>query len=506
MDHTVMDRRYILFFLICLVSPLLAQVDQEDRVEISIDELSSEFSVTPVGEHGLIVFGETDEEAKKGENRWQFYKYSTEFDRVGRKSLGVDKKFVNQGHFFADSILYIFLSKEANSDEYKIVQINVNTFKSRSLNGAMPKKFSVKDFKIYQGFLYVSGSTSRGDVIGYANLKNKIIRIEELPYKGENTVHSVEINSAEDQVDFVITNYRKNQGIVHVHSYRDGKQISRVTVNPRGDNNLLSAKITKLDDGSTLVAGTFARTREQASGMFIAKFNAENQEFIRYYNFVDFENFFNFLPVRQQIKIAKKKARKEKQGKELKVDYKLLTHDIIEWQNKYILIAEAYFPTYRTIWRWRTVYYRGVYYRRRVPEEVFDGFQYTHGIVTAFDHRGALLWDNTFEMNDYKSNELTERIKVKTSPEKIEMAYGSASRIKTKVIQGNEVVDRKVNTVIATQQQGDKVRSSKLTNMEYWYDNYFVIWGYQKIKEQKDTNRDGKKKRKVFYFNKLRFG
>ena len=65
-----------------------------------------------------------------------------------------------------------------------------------------------------------------------------------------------------------------------------------------------------------------------------------------------------------------------------------------------------------------------------------------------------------------------------------------------KVINKNEVVDYKESVEIDA---GKKVKANYNSDLEYWYDNYFISYGYQKVKEI-DSN-----KKNVFYFNKIAF-
>ncbi|MDX1478548.1 MAG: hypothetical protein R3301_12630 [Saprospiraceae bacterium] len=492
---------YLAVGLILCATSVRAQVGQGLRVEISIDELADEFVVAPVGEYGLVVFGETDAAPKEGMTRWRFIQYGTDFEQLGARSVNIEKRYESKGHFFADSVLYVLFTDIGRSDEYKLVRVNVADFGTRSVTGPMPKSLQIRDFVIHDDYLYVSGATGNRDAIAMANLRNRVLKLEPITYPGTNSVQSIDITSG-GLVSYTISNYRRNNGLIYIQSYASGKRVDEIRVVPRGDNNLLSARITEIGDGVRIIAGTYSERRQYGTGMYLARIDDGEQSFITYHHFADFNNFFAYLPRKKQARIERKKERKEEKGKDLSLNYQLLTHDMIRQGDTYLLIAEAYYETYRNVQRWETVYAYGRYRRVLRQRRVFDGYQYSHGIVAAFDTSGALLWDNTFEMNDFKSFELKERIQVHVSDDEIEMAYGVEDHIRTKVIRGNQVVDHKQGARIATGQRGDQVKRSTLTNLEYWYDEYFVVWGFQKIKAT-DT-QDGARKRKVFYFQKMR--
>lgn len=57
--------------------------------------------------------------------------------------------------------------------------------------------------------------------------------------------------------------------------------------------------------------------------------------------------FFNFLTPKQKERQEKKIKDKEVKGEDLRLDYRLLMHDIIKNGENYIIIAEAFYPDYK---------------------------------------------------------------------------------------------------------------------------------------------------------------
>jgi hypothetical protein len=135
---------------------------------------------------------------------------------------------------------------------------------------------------------------------------------------------------------------------------------------------------------------------------------------------------------------------------------------------------------------------------------IFEGYRYTDAIVAAFDINGELLWDNSFMIKNILTYNLKERVKVLFDGEEIILLYSSGGKIASKVIRNNEVVEGLDYTEIETFYRNDKVLEDYRSDIVYWYNNYFISYGYQKIKNrlQRPTN---KRKRTVFYFNKIAF-
>ena len=112
---------------------------------------------------------------------------------------------------------------------------------------------------------------------------------------------------------------------------------------------------------------------------------------------------------------------KEAKGKKLRYNYNLITHDIIEMNEQYVLVGEAYYATYRTETYYTTDSKGNMVMQTRT---VFDGFQYSHAVVAGFDKKGNKLWDNTFEMwLSHKPYFAKKYITVSTTDDKINLLF-----------------------------------------------------------------------------------
>jgi hypothetical protein len=199
---------------------------------------------------------------------------------------------------------------------------------------------------------------------------------------------------------------------------------------------------------------------------------------------------------KRKARVKNKIVKKREKGKEYQLRYRVLLHDIIEKDNQYIVIGEAYYPQYRS-----TSMYGG--FGRGYNDRIFDGYKYTHAVVCGFDKKGNLLWDNCFEIQDVTNYYLEEMVKVAVDDDKIILAYPQDGQLATKLIKGNEVVKNKENYPIKTNFEGDKVLNSEDVNVSDWYGKYFISWGHQEISNTKDAGV--KNNRKVFYLNKVTY-
>ena len=262
--------------------------------------------------------------------------------------------------------------------------------------------------------------------------------------------------------------------------------------------------MTKVSENKYVVAGTYSKDRRgYANGMYLSLINPTGNVQTTTINFLDIKNFISYLPQRKQEKIEKKKDKAEAKGEELNLDYLAAVHDVIERQNEYILVSEFYYPTYYTETYTTTNANGGTTTHRR---QVFDGFQYTHASVMAFDRSGKIKWSDAFEMfATYKPFTVRRFIEANTEGKDLKLTFlsGSSIQLNTFDANGNSKNKRTIE-IIKTGDEDDNVKWTFGSDIQYWYGQSFLGYGEQKIKNKEDDDKS-KRKRKVFFINKVSF-
>lgn len=72
----------------------------------------------------------------------------------------------------------------------------------------------------------------------------------------------------------------------------------------------------------------------------------------------------------------------------------------------------------------------------------------------------------------------------------------------TKLIDQNKTVESIAHTAIETLNPRDRVSNDENSIIEHWYNNYFIVYGYQQVKNNYVTSRNNKY---VFYINKMAY-
>jgi hypothetical protein len=183
--------------------------------------------------------------------------------------------------------------------------------------------------------------------------------------------------------------------------------------------------------------------------------------------------------------------RAENVGKQLTMDYSMTIHPIVTLSDGYILVGEAFYPTYAT----RETIVNG----KTVRQTSFDGYRYTHAVVVKFDVNGNRKMDQCLPLKlDYKPKEVLKFVAVNASvPNQISLSYVTDNILTYKVFNqsGTEISQNKCE-IVATGREDERLISTT-ANMRHWYDANFLVSGYQTTKDQ-----DGERT-KVFYLNKV---
>ena len=234
-------------------------------------------------------------------------------------------------------------------------------------------------------------------------------------------------------------------------------------------------------------------------GIFLANVNAVGEYTIQYYNFAQLEHFFNYMKAKQQKRVKDRIERKKIKGKKIKFNYRLLVHDMVSYNNQLLLVGEAFYPHY--IYPRQQSQQISFYDPQVRTNMIFDGYQYTHAVVIGFNPAGKLIWDNSFEINDLKTFQLRQFVKIKVEQERILLMYLFHNIIRTKIIRGNDVLEGKTSDEMKTKFE-DETLDKETTNtdqMDYWYGNYFYAFGTQTLKNTRGNSR------KVFFVNKITY-
>lgn len=500
------------------------------RVELPLQNSNSAYQTMPLGEKGLLLISKPD----KGTYKVQ--KFDTNLDRVWSIDGPVEANLDYVASSYDGQAVFLLFSKYRSS-VYQIVKVNIGPGFVETFTINTVDRFDITDFKTLGYSVFMAGMVRNEPVLIHTNLMTNQTRVLPSAIKGSNAIQTVEVDTTHHLVNVCFAVKKGRQTKIVARSYEEsGDLYVQAAIDPEGDYSLLSGRLQILNDSVRLVIGTYGYRNMQSStnaasqGLYIAKMVHNEIAFTQYHSFTDFKNFFNFMNERQQEKIERKIRKKKESGDDLKLNYRLLVHDIVPKNNQFLLVAEVFYPEYRYqnssmmgglgygygygsmmggyplgMGLYNPYLWNPMYGGRGYNQQVFDGFTYTHAIIADLDQNGKLVWDNSINFDNVKSMDLREKIKVQTEANgTTQLVYSHNGGIKSKLIKGDRVMDNTRVVDNGTNVEGDKVRKTSTDDIDYWFDNFYISWGEQRIvNAQGDPQTRGR--RNVYYLNKISF-
>lgn len=506
------EKNYLLLFLATLMLMIhirtAAQIEQPIRYEVELETEDDFFNVLSVGEYGIVLARKVKDVFEKGKSPWQFVALDTSLYERWSTEIYIDFNYELRGlDHINNKAYYLFKYPQYRPGGDLIVEIDATSGMNQIYEVNMTLDFQLTEFEIIENSAIFGGYVNMRPTVVQYYFKEGKTKVFPGLYYDKSRLLQVDVNDSRGIITVIssIRTYDKKNTIAIRKFSANGEMIENYDLVPREKASLIDARNVSVGNTNDIIAGTYSgKNIKYSRGIFLAYIDVEGKEVINYYNYAELENFFSYMKVRKEKRVKERIERKKIKGKKLKFNYRLLVHDIIPFENQFILLGEAYYPKYNNYSSFGGYY---AYYPTSsfsgYERYYFEGYQYTHAIVIGFDVQGKLLWDNSFEINDAMSYSLKQFVHVNPQKDKIVLLYNYENVIRSKLIEGDEVVEGKSFNDISLKFQDDEVKNneSEYGGLEKWYKDRFYAYGVQKIKNMKDAGV--KLNRRVFFITKI---
>ncbi|MFD3275702.1 hypothetical protein [Aquirufa echingensis] len=533
----------LLILIVISLSIFKGNAQTNKRVEFPQESNQVETFTIPIGNKGVILLSQLNKQA------FNLSKFSTHLEQEWSTNANIDSNQDYVTHSYDGDDLYLLFSR-FKSNSYVIFRVNTEKGKVDKYQIISVDRIEISNFKALNASLFIAGMVNSQPVILYTNLNEKKTRILPAIVKGQAEIQSMDLDTAYQQINvtYSVGKKAKDYQLILKSFDEDGNQVSQVLMKPNDEYAMMNAKSAQINDSLQVVVGTYGHKNTIGSskgpssqGLYFQSFLDGELTNSSYTSFTKFSNFFNFLSPKQIERQAKKIKDKEEKGEDLRLDYRLLMHDIIRKGDHYIIVAEAFYPDYKYAnfgpygggyfpgmttmsgfyspwsmmynpYRWgygnyglyspfSSYYspwgYRGYNYYGN--QQQFDGWVYTHAVIAELDAQGNLLWDHCISLQDLKEPKLIQKLKTSVQDDQIILSYSKDNQIISKIIRDHGATETENTLDIETNLEGDRVKKSADSDLTYWYNTYFLAYGTQNIVNQTEG------KRQVFYLNKIQF-
>jgi len=499
---------FICCILFCAINfDALAQLEQPRRIEIIMENEDDYFQVLSAEEKGIILYREVRNRETRMERKYQVVLVDSLLNIKWQNDYYVHLKYIIKGFEYFDNHFYLLFQRNTESlkADLFVMRINLETKANETFLIEREYAMSLTEFEVVGNTVVFGGySNNLPTLICYEFGKSQPIVLPGL-FNERTQIEHLDIDDDLKLIN-VLTSFRtKDKGkSLSLKSFSEkGELLKNVNLQPSSERSLLFGRTVKLEANVELIVGTYTRKRSDMSrGIFLARISEDGEQVINYYNYADLKNFFSYMKARRQKRVEERIKRRKVKGKKNKFNYRLLVHDVVERDGRFIMVGEAFYPKYTQ----SSMYGANFSYGVTDFGTLFDGYKYTHAVVFGFDRRGRLEWDNSFEINDIESYTLDQYVHVSTTEEEMALIYLFEDEVRTKVIRGNEVLEGKTFNELKLSFEDDVLSNTdddEYGGLESWYGGNLFAYGIHKIRNLKD---DGVRlNREVFFINKLRY-
>ena len=496
-----------LFLAQLLFTPATAQIVQSDRFELPIQHRGDFFDIAPATDDGLFLHRQL---LGTTEDQLQLVKLDTGFQEMWGGFIAVEKNYRLMGTKAFDHKFYMLLRyKDYGKNDLLLYIIDeaVGNYVRYEVKGYIP--FAPTEFQITGRAALIGGYYNRIPVVLHFSFDT--FRSKVLPGLFNEAGELTQIKTHDDgSFDVLISaKNQERQRTIWIKNYdAEGNLLRNMALQPQDNKHLIFGRSLKMDGDKQIVAGVFGnRSTEFSRGMFIATVEPSGLEQIKYYNFADLKNFFQYMKANREKRVRNRIERKKIKGKKIRFNYRFLVHELVPYKDQFVLLGEAFYPRYHSVDGGRYSFFspsaisgNSIIQNGRV----FDGYYYTHAVVMGFDENGKLLWDNSFEINDVKTFTLEQFVKLEVLPDRLALMYLFENQIRTKIIQDDLVIEGKTIDPIRTFREREIVKGERNNEnkLEYWYDNFLYAYGVQDVVSASEA---GPSKRRVFFINKVHY-
>ena len=498
-----------------------SQPIQTNRYELEEKNNDDYVNILPVDDEGIILFRDTKD--YDDGDLWNLIALDTALMEKWNIELAIDSRYVFKAYEVVDSKLFLLFRKgEYEKKDYHLMVI---TFKDASI-----ERYDIEN-EISLELSHMSVLSTGLVLAGYINFSPALVlypfgakSFEVVPgyFKDRSTIVDLRDNGNSTFNAITLENdYEGNYLRLRTYS-NDGELLFEREIKTKENTKILTAKSSGFTDGNLVIGGTYGLKKSSyASGYYVCVVKPEGQDNIfKYHNFYELNHFFDYMNPKRAERLRNKMESKSLKGKEVNFTTRILFNGVQSTENGYLFLSELYNPNYTNSSFMNNGFLtRDDELRRRAlasqnyarqPSRLqnvqgADSFEYKETILFEVNKTGDLLWDNSMKIEDLEKRELTQVVQVSERNQSISMLYKGEDELHYKIIQGSEVIEEN-NIKPATDDEFDKILNTVkgIGETFFWYESYFIVWGYQKIENKvRAAKEEIEKNRYVLYVDKI---
>ncbi len=480
---------------------LLGQINQPLRMEVDLKRQDNHYKVMSMEEKGIVLFRELQYIPETRKKAWEVVRLDTTLQNILTQNYYLDYEAELLGYEYRANHFYLlYRMGQYQKDDFKIIKINMDTGEDVHFDIKQIVPVSLTEFTVIGNAALLGGYVNYRPALIHYSFETKKIKVLPGIYRNRSELIELNIDEATNTFTVLMTEQtREKFSTISLKRFNaKGDLLQNTLLEPLPNSSIMYGRTTSLTNKHQFIVGTYSHKRSNFSrGIYIAQLDPSSQEKpkITYFNYGDLKNFFNYMKAKRAARVKERVERRKVQGKKVRLNYRLMVNDIIMDNGNFLMIGEAYYPKYGN------VNYYG--YNPGTSNQAFLGYKYTHAVIIAFDSDGKLVYDNSFEINDVLRFQLDQLVSINVQDNRVILLYTYENIIRSKIIQGDEVLEGKAFNEIELAFESDIVgnNNTEVGGLKKWYGDYFFAYGVQKLKNLRASGAEWN--REVFYVNKI---
>lgn len=492
------------------------------RIEVPSDLDIESYHVEPLGEQGVLIFYESNELSKEKKRKWYFGYFNTSLKQQWLKFVTLEDKMQFVHSTISNNkvhLLFRNIGRGRNENGYyEIVRLDITSQKFEQISGTFPPKSEIVGFEVIgkMACLGINLRKSETDLL-FVNLETGEINPVKLAEFYESYIETVYANKM-DRNFYVALKVKPDnryvEDFIHILT-PTGKSLDVVEIKAEDNVRVLRKfQFVEMAINQTAVFGIYDiqtgripdfsnmddEDNPKSAGLYFFKLQNNTHSEIKYLDFMDLDNIHGSISGRKITKVKTDGVSTEESDSERLVSafFNINKPQISFDGDMFIFSAEIYKPHYITETRMDYDYYGRPY---PYTYSVFAGYLFFDVIVVSLTKDGDLIWNNDFIIRDLKSFSLQRHTSIFKNNEFVTAAYVNNGKIQSKIFEGPLDIDSD-ETVIATNFKKDNIVEDENNHIVKWYNNYFLIYGYQKINNRSLSKQN---ERTIFFINKIAY-
>lgn len=510
-----MKRPALILFLSAFYCIVVAQNVEVARFEMPLSTKSQQCSFVPLAEQGAIALAESASSVKGAKN-WDFIVLDTNL--VEQNSFSTQFDAALQLHSSATSdefaVVLFTTTKRADSTHVSVVVYDREKGSFSSFSIVLPPNITLLPAAAVSHTLLLAYNINNGgSVISFYDVKAG----KELHVSAKDSNYLIQdIEAHRNSNSFVVT----MKEFVERHSVATGFLVftSEGTLTksfsyPNGNTTTIGRSRSRMClDGSLEVFVTVERI---GGGKVSAKNFADNfgNESVgigwinfsnsatksKIYLFKDIPDIDKALTPGSRLRVKQRQVqRNDTVNNRVEIAFQFLKPSLLAHNDTSIMALEAFIPVYHTETRMEFGYYGSI----PTTYTVFDGYDFYSQILFAFNDEGLLLWHNYTNFDNPIDEALYRHTSEAICNGEVILISSDHNTLTYSVMDmgGRSLLDNE-STTLPLMRQNDMLESEYNSNIRLWYDNKFIVFGRQILKNRMMRKAD----RFVFFLQKTQY-